>query len=254
MRQGHEADHSPATTAEESFSITRIYTFAILGKDKPYTETWTWRWSGIWSLNRFWGYVAVCVQLYARILGFLDQSPCYCFQVAPQLYSRGWVDPVPDPLLLTKSGSAGNRARTSGYSHELWPVDHRGGQLYSRGSVDPVPDPLLLRKSGSAGNRAPTSGYSQELSPVDHRGGELYSRGSVGPVPDPLLLRKSGSAGNRAPTSGYSHELWPVDHRGGQLYSRGSVGPVPDPLLLRKSGSAGNRNRTSGSVAMNSDQ
>jgi hypothetical protein len=31
-----------------------------------------------------------------------------------QLYSRGWVDPVPDPLLLTKSGSAGNRTLTSG--------------------------------------------------------------------------------------------------------------------------------------------
>jgi hypothetical protein len=35
-------------------------------------------------------------------------------QVAPQLYSRSWVDPVPDPLLLRKSGSAGNRNRTSG--------------------------------------------------------------------------------------------------------------------------------------------
>jgi hypothetical protein len=32
----------------------------------------------------------------------------------PQLYSLGWVDTVPDPLLLRKSGSAGNRARTSG--------------------------------------------------------------------------------------------------------------------------------------------
>jgi len=27
------------------------------------------------------------------------------------LTSRGWVDPVPDPLLLRKSGSAGNRTR-----------------------------------------------------------------------------------------------------------------------------------------------
>jgi hypothetical protein len=36
------------------------------------------------------------------------------YQVAPQLYSRGWVDPVPDPLLLRKSGSAGNRTQTSG--------------------------------------------------------------------------------------------------------------------------------------------
>jgi hypothetical protein len=30
------------------------------------------------------------------------------------LYSQGWVDPTPDPLLLRKSGSTGNRIRTSG--------------------------------------------------------------------------------------------------------------------------------------------
>jgi hypothetical protein len=36
------------------------------------------------------------------------------FQVALQLYSRGRVDPVPDPLLLRTSSSAGNRTRTSG--------------------------------------------------------------------------------------------------------------------------------------------
>jgi hypothetical protein len=40
--------------------------------------------------------------------------PDFFFQVAPQLYSRGWVDPVPDQLLLRKSGSAGNWNRTSG--------------------------------------------------------------------------------------------------------------------------------------------
>jgi hypothetical protein len=51
---------------------------------------------------------------YGRILGFLNQSPYFFFQVAPQLYSRGWVNPVPDPLLFRKSGSAGNRTRTSG--------------------------------------------------------------------------------------------------------------------------------------------
>jgi hypothetical protein len=43
---------------------------------------------------------------YGHILDFLDQS-CYCFfQVVPQLYSRGSVNPVPDPLLLRKSGIA----------------------------------------------------------------------------------------------------------------------------------------------------
>jgi hypothetical protein len=49
---------------------------------------------------------------YGRILGFLDRSRYFSLQVA-QLYSRGWVDPVPDPLILRKSGSAGNRTQTS---------------------------------------------------------------------------------------------------------------------------------------------
>jgi hypothetical protein len=51
---------------------------------------------------------------YGRNLGFLDRDRYYFFQASPQLYSRGWEDPVPDPLLLRKSGSAGNRTRTSG--------------------------------------------------------------------------------------------------------------------------------------------
>jgi hypothetical protein len=51
---------------------------------------------------------------YCFNLDFLDQSRYFFFQVAPQLYSRGWMDPVLDPLLLRKSGSAGNRTRTSG--------------------------------------------------------------------------------------------------------------------------------------------
>jgi hypothetical protein len=37
------------------------------------------------------------------------------------------VDPVPDPLLLRKSGSAGNRTRTSGSVGRNY--DHRGGQF-----------------------------------------------------------------------------------------------------------------------------
>jgi hypothetical protein len=31
---------------------------------------------------------------------FFGQEPLLFYQVAPQLYSRGWVDPVPDPLLF----------------------------------------------------------------------------------------------------------------------------------------------------------
>jgi hypothetical protein len=54
-----------------------------------------------------------------RISQFSRQEPLLFYQVAPQLYSRGWVDPVPDPLLFSffsprKSGSAGNRTRASG--------------------------------------------------------------------------------------------------------------------------------------------
>jgi hypothetical protein len=48
---------------------------------------------------------------YGCIRGFLDRSRYFFFQVAPQLYSRGWVDLVPNPLLLRISGSAGNRTR-----------------------------------------------------------------------------------------------------------------------------------------------
>jgi hypothetical protein len=51
---------------------------------------------------------------YGRFLDFLDRSRYFFFQVAPQLYSRGLVDPVPDKLLLKKSGRAGNRTRISG--------------------------------------------------------------------------------------------------------------------------------------------
>jgi hypothetical protein len=49
--------------------------------------------------------VVSAIDPHGRILGFIDQSRYYFFQVAPQLYSRGWVD----PLFLEKSGSGGNR-------------------------------------------------------------------------------------------------------------------------------------------------
>jgi hypothetical protein len=48
-----------------------------------------------------------------RNLEFLGRSSYFLFRAALQLYSRGSVDPVPDPLLLRKSGSAGNRTQTS---------------------------------------------------------------------------------------------------------------------------------------------
>jgi hypothetical protein len=63
--------------------------------------------------DREWHVVSV-TDPHDRILGFLDWSRYFFFQGAPQLYPRGWVDPVPDPVLLRKSGSAGNRSQTSG--------------------------------------------------------------------------------------------------------------------------------------------
>jgi hypothetical protein len=63
---------------------------------------------------------------YGSILGFLDRSHYYFFQVPPQLYSRGWVDPVPDPLLFfflycpgIEPGTSGSVVRYSGYRSDL---------------------------------------------------------------------------------------------------------------------------------------
>jgi hypothetical protein len=58
--------------------------------------------------------VVIVTDPYGRIIGFLDRNRYFFFQVAPQLYSRDWVDPVPDPLLLRTSDSAGNRTQNSG--------------------------------------------------------------------------------------------------------------------------------------------
>jgi hypothetical protein len=57
-------------------------------------------------------------------------SATFFFQVAPQLYSRRWRDPVPDPLLLRKSGSTGNRTRVSRS------VARKSKQLDQRGDRD----------------------------------------------------------------------------------------------------------------------
>jgi hypothetical protein len=58
-------------------------------------------------------HVVSVTDTYGRILTFLDHIRYSFFQVVPQLYSRGWVNPVPDPLLLRKSGSAANRTLTT---------------------------------------------------------------------------------------------------------------------------------------------
>jgi hypothetical protein len=72
-------------------------------------------------------------------LSFLDRSHYFLFQVAPHLCSWGWVDPVPDPLLLRKSGSTGNPIRDLCIcSQELWPLDHRGGCINTQHSTEKV--------------------------------------------------------------------------------------------------------------------
>jgi hypothetical protein len=49
---------------------------------------------------------------------------------------RGWVVPVPDPLLLRKRGSVGNLIRDLSIRiQELWPLDHRGGHNYDSYTV-----------------------------------------------------------------------------------------------------------------------
>jgi hypothetical protein len=58
------------------------------------------------------GWHMVRTDPYGRILGIVDRGNYYFFQVAPQLYPKGWVDPVPHPTLLRKSGDAGNQTRT----------------------------------------------------------------------------------------------------------------------------------------------
>jgi hypothetical protein len=98
---------------------------------------------------------------YGSILGFLDRRRYCLFQIAPQLYSWCWVDPVPDPLLFRQSGSAGNRNRDLWIcSQELWPLDHRGGprhiriNLYSRRRLRLKPHMVNYHSSSTkAGDR-----------------------------------------------------------------------------------------------------
>jgi hypothetical protein len=65
---------------------------------------------------------------FGRNVGFLDRSRYFFFQIAHYLYSRGWMDPFPDLLLLRKFGSTENGTRTPESVVRNWPLDHRGGQ------------------------------------------------------------------------------------------------------------------------------
>jgi hypothetical protein len=70
----------------------------------------------------FWG-------RWSRFVSATDLCGYFVIQVALQLSSRGWVDTIPDPLLLRKPGSAGNRTRDLWICRqELWPLHHGGGR------------------------------------------------------------------------------------------------------------------------------
>jgi hypothetical protein len=61
---------------------------------------------------------------------FLDPEPLLFLPSSSSICSWGWVDTVPEPLLLRKSGNAGNRTRDPRVSSQkLWPLDHRGGPM-----------------------------------------------------------------------------------------------------------------------------
>jgi hypothetical protein len=63
-------------------------------------------------------------------LSFLDRSRYFSFKYLLIYSHKGWVDPVPDPLLLRKSSSAENRTQDLWVSsQELCPLDHRDGLL-----------------------------------------------------------------------------------------------------------------------------
>jgi hypothetical protein len=72
-----------------------------------------------------------------RVVSDTDSHGCNLGFLDPELLlfhsssSSIWVDPVPDPLFLRKSGSAGNRTRDLWISsQELWPLYHRGGHIF----------------------------------------------------------------------------------------------------------------------------
>jgi hypothetical protein len=58
-------------------------------------------------------------------LSFLDRNYYFSFQVALNVNSQIWVDPIPDPLAVP-----GNWTRDLWVcNQELSPLDHRGGQI-----------------------------------------------------------------------------------------------------------------------------
>jgi hypothetical protein len=96
------AYHSAVTLSLEKntwpVSASELYRPSDCRLSAKLVQTFADRWCNMVSVTH----------LYGRILLFLHRSPYFFSQVARQLYSRDWVDPVTDTL-LRKSGSALNR-------------------------------------------------------------------------------------------------------------------------------------------------
>jgi hypothetical protein len=66
---------------------------------------------------------------YGCIFGFLDRSHYFSFQIAPQLYSRSWVDPFHTHYSSENLVAQESNPDSWICSQEPWPLDHGGGPL-----------------------------------------------------------------------------------------------------------------------------
>jgi hypothetical protein len=206
---------------------------------------------------------------YGRILGFLVRSRYFFFQIAPQLYSRGWVDPVPDTL-TPGSGALLERSlvvwtldsfpafyETRRFNTEFTRALHLS-LSWARPIQSKLPHPDSKRFILILSNHL-NLGLSSGLLPSGFPTNNLYPflfsqvRGDEG-----LLAARPTSKLEDHPLSSVRGSLFNAFtanlHWRPSLYPRPEDAPpnmVPDPLLLRICSSAGNRTRNFGSVAVN---
>jgi hypothetical protein len=83
--------------------------------------------------------------LYSR---FFTQEPLLFVPSRSSIILTDWVNPVPDPLFIRKSGSAGNQTRNLWIcSQQLWRLDHRDvfGIRNGRKNLSHVGDCRILK-------------------------------------------------------------------------------------------------------------
>jgi hypothetical protein len=129
------------STIERLCFLRRPYRGVIKGKRRSFEWLFVenlvefWRWQSKVIEKKLKERIRLCKEGFLcdlKCFGFLYRRRQFYIQVAPQLSSRGWVDPVPAPLLLRKSGSSGNWTLDLWIcSQELWSLDHRGDPLPS---------------------------------------------------------------------------------------------------------------------------